>query len=225
MNLNNEEKLKYLIESYNDFMAIKQIKVGYDNFCYIVYCNKTKKTAIVDPGFDAHKLLKILQSNNFDLMYIINTHYHSDHSNENKRIKYAYPKSKLVLSEIDGEKFGVKVDIYVNDEDQLSMGNINLKFLITPGHTSGSICIIVDNEAILTGDTLFIGDCGRTDLPGGNLIQMYNTLKNKILNLPDNLIVFPGHDYGNKPYDSLGNQKKTNRALLANNINEFSKLS
>lgn len=98
-------------------------------------------------------------------------------------------------------------------------------FLLTPGHTPGSICILVNNEAIITGDTLFIGDCGRTDLPGGNLTQMYNTLHYKIKSLPDHLIVYPGHNYGNKPFDTLGNQKLTNKTLVVKNLEEFSRLT
>ena len=88
----------------------------------------------------------------------------------------------------------------------------------------GGISIIVDDEAFLTGDTLFIGDCGRTDLPGGNLSQMFRTLHEKIKDLPDHLIVYPGHNYGDKPYDLLGNQKRRNKTLLAKNLKEFSKI-
>ena len=101
---------------------------------------------------------------------------------------------------------------------------MNLNFILTPGHTPGGICIIVDNEAIITGDTLFIGDCGRTDLPGGDLAQMFRTLQEKIMPLPDHLIVYPGHDYGDKPFDTLGNQKRTNKTLIAKNLEEFSKI-
>jgi glyoxylase-like metal-dependent hydrolase (beta-lactamase superfamily II) len=80
-------------------------------------------------------------------------------------------------------------------------------------------------KALLTGDTLFIGDCGRTDLPGGNLAEMFMTLQQKILPLPDELIIYPGHDYGEKPYDTLGNQKKTNKTLRAKTLQEFSMIS
>ncbi len=101
---------------------------------------------------------------------------------------------------------------------------ISLNFLLTPGHTPGSICIIVNKEALITGDTLFINDCGRTDLPGGDLHQMYDTLKNIIYPLPDNLIVYPGHDYGPTPSDTLGNQKRTNKTLTVPTFKDFSQL-
>jgi glyoxylase-like metal-dependent hydrolase (beta-lactamase superfamily II) len=156
--------------------------------------------------------------------YIIITHYHHDHSNDTHRVKKLFPLSKIIASESDGARLDVTVDIIVKDGDKLKVGDISLDFILTPGHTQGGISIIVDNEAILTGDTLFIGDCGRTDLPGGNLKQMFKTLQEKIKSLPDYLIVLPGHDYGAKPFDTLGNQKKTNKTLLAKNLEEFSKI-
>lgn len=205
-------------------MTIEQIRTGFDNFSYIIYCQKSNKAAIVDPGYDAAKLLSYISSNNLKLEYLIATHYHSDHTNGIKTIKKSIPSSQIVASELDGGKLGEKVDITVTDGEQLELGEINLKFILTPGHTTGGICIIVDNEAVLTGDTLFIGDCGRTDLPGGSLSQMFETLQEKIIPLPDNLIVYPGHDYGDKPFDTLGNQKLTNKTLLAKNLDEFSRI-
>lgn len=117
-----------------------------------------------------------------------------------------------------------KPEIIVSDGSRLKLGNIDIDFILTPGHTPGSICIIVDNKALLTGDTLFIGNCGRTDLPGGNLAQMYESLHEKIMSLPNHLIIYPGHDYGDKPFDTLRNQKMKNITLLAKNLDEFSKI-
>lgn len=204
-------------------LTIEQIKVGFDNFSYIIFCPIRRKAAIVDPGYDASAALEFIQSNNLQLEYIILTHYHGDHSSASQGIKNSIP-SKIVASESDGAKLDVEVDIIVSDGDRLKVGEVYLDFILTSGHTPGSICIIVDNEALLTGDTLFIGDCGRTDLPGGNLAQMFRTLQDKIKSLPDHLIVYPGHDYGGKPFDTLGNQKQTNKTLLAKNLNDFSKI-
>jgi len=193
--------------------SIEQIKVGFDNFSYIVFCPIIKKAAIVDPGYDASKTLGL------------NTHYHIDHSGETKRVKNLYPLAKIVASKIDKTKPGMKVEIDVSDGDRLKLGEVSLNFILTPGHTPDGICIIVDNESLITGDTLFIGDCGRTDLSGGDLVQMYRTLNEKIMSLPDHLIVYPGHDYGDKPFDTLGNQKRKNKTLLTKNLNEFSKIT
>lgn len=201
---------------------IEQIKIGYDNFCYVVYCPFYKKAAIVDPGFDTTESLRFITTNDLILEYIILTHYHSDHTAETKHLKKIIPPSKIIASKEDGKKITIKPDIFVSDGSQLKVGNILLSFLLTPGHTPGGICIIVDNKALLTGDTLFIGDCGRTDLPGGNIEKMFTSLHEKIIPLPDELIVYPGHDYGEKPFDTLGNQKQTNKTLKAKTIREFS---
>jgi hydroxyacylglutathione hydrolase len=203
-------------------MALEQLKIGFDNFSYIIFCQKSRKAALVDPGVDASKSLQFLTSKQLMLEYIIITHYHSDHSLETSRVKQLNPSAQIVSSEHDGKKIGIKPDILVTDGCKLHLGTITLEFLVTPGHTPGGICIIVDNKALLTGDTLFIGDCGRIDLPGGNLEQMYATLHEKIMRLPDDLIVYPGHDYGDKPFDSLGNQKRMNKTLRAKSLKEFS---
>jgi glyoxylase-like metal-dependent hydrolase (beta-lactamase superfamily II) len=205
-------------------LTIEQIKVGQDNFSYIIYCPTHKNAAIVDPGYDATRTLHFLSSHQLILEYVILTHYHSDHSSESKRIKHLIASSKIVASEQDGKKLPIKPDIIVSDGSQLKIGDITLDFLLTPGHTSGGICIIVDHEALLTGDTLFIGDCGRTDLPGGNLTALFTTLHEKIMRLPDHLMVYPGHDYGEKPFDTLGNQKRFNKTLLAKTLKEFSEI-
>lgn len=203
-------------------MVVEQIRVGFDNFSYIVFCDKTNKAAIVDPSYNSSKLLEFISNNNLILEYIIATHYHTDHTSGIRAIKSSISSSKIVASELDGVKIGV--EIVLSDGDKLALGETNLDFLLTPGHTPGGICIIVDNEALLTGDTLFIGDCGRTDLPGGSLAQMFKTLQEKIMTLPDHLIVYPGHDYGDKPFDTLGNQKQTNKTLLAKTLDDFSKI-
>jgi len=203
-------------------MTIAQIKVGYDNFSYLLSCEKQRKAAIVDPGYDAKKLLMFISQKNLTLEYLILTHYHHDHSSGCKMIKDLIPSVKIVASEKDGKHLGVLLDVVVSDNSQLKLGTMTLDFLLTPGHTAGGICVVVDNEALLTGDTLFIGDCGRTDLPGGNTEQMFRSLHEKLMNLPDHLIVYPGHDYGDVPFDTLGHQKVTNKTLAVKNLKEFS---
>jgi glyoxylase-like metal-dependent hydrolase (beta-lactamase superfamily II) len=201
---------------------IEQIRVGLDNFSYLIFCPVQKKAAIVDPGFDATPALQIITSNTLLLDYVILTHYHSDHAAEAKRLKMHHPSTKIVASEEDGKKLPIQPDMVVSDGSKLMIGTLALSFLLTPGHTKGGICILVDDIAILTGDTLFIGDCGRTDLPGGSLQEMFHTLQQKILPLSDDLLVYPGHDYGEKPFDRLGNQKQTNKTLRAKTLQEFS---
>jgi glyoxylase-like metal-dependent hydrolase (beta-lactamase superfamily II) len=93
--------------------------------------------------------------------------------------------------------------------------------LYTPGHTPDGICLLVDNQKLLTGDTLFVGECGRTDLPGGNAKILYDSLFNKLLKLDDAIEVYPGHDYGVKPSSTIGYERKTNYVLKPRNLKEF----
>lgn len=204
-------------------MCIKQLKVSFDNFSYVIYDSKSNKSAVVDTSYSIKKTVKFIESNNLDLECIISTHYHIDHTGKNKKLKQMYPDSKIVASKSDGDKLDLKVDIHVDDNDKLELGDITLRFMLTPGHTPGGICILVDDKAIITGDTLFIDNCGRTDLPGGNIVDLFNSLQ-RIKQLSDNLIIYPGHDYGSKPFDSLYNQKVTNPTLIAKNMNEFTKI-
>ncbi len=203
-------------------MAIEQLRVGFDNFSYVIYCPVQKKAAIVDPGFDAKKLMQFLKENHLSLEFVILTHYHSDHCAELPSLKKITPTAQVVASKEDGQRLPVPPDVVVSDGNMLLLGTVRLSFLATPGHTPGGICIIVGDEAVVTGDTLFIGDCGRTDLAGGSLEQMFRSLQEKILPLSDELVVYPGHDYGAVPFDTLGHQKRTNKTLLAKNLKEFS---
>jgi hydroxyacylglutathione hydrolase len=202
-------------------VTIRQIRNGIDNFSYLVYCENTGKAALVDPGINASECMREIGNVNLELICIINTHYHGDHIADNMRVKETYG-CELIASKLDARKIpGVTKTII--DDEVIMIGEIELRFIATPGHTPGGMCIIVDNRAILTGDTLFIGDCGRTDLSGGSNSQMFDALQ-KLKTLPDELVVYPGHDYGSKPFDSLGNQKRTNKTLLATSIDDFSKI-
>ena len=203
-------------------MAVEQIIVGHDNFSYLIYCEKEKLAALVDPGSNASQAMGIIGELNLDLKYVINTHYHKDHTRSNIRVKEAYD-CMLISSHLDAEKIPEDVDQTVEDHEIMELGSVRMEFIHTPGHTPGGICIIVDGKYLLTGDTLFIGDCGRTDLPDGSNEQMFATLQ-MLKDLPDELIVYPGHDYGPRPSDTMGNQKKTNKTLLAKGLDEFSRI-
>lgn len=203
-------------------MGLEQIRIGMDNFCYVIYDEKVKTAAVVDPGFDLAPTVLLLESYNLDVVYIVATHYHSDHTSEISSLKKRFPKA-LVVASCDDGKLLESVDVIVSDNDHVKVGCVDLLFLVTAGHTKGGVCILVDETFLLTGDTLFIGNCGRTDLPGGSLEQMFDSLQ-RIKTLSDDTFVYPGHDYGDKLFDTLGNQKKTNPVLKAKTMKEFSKI-
>ncbi len=201
-------------------MAVEQIRVGRDNFSYLIYCKRSGKAAIVDPGFDGTVPLRTVSDRGLSLEYIINTHHHGDHAADNRRVKDE-TGALIVASKIESPRIGSGVDMEVESGDILQIGDVKVEFLLTPGHTEGGLCLIVDNVYLITGDTMFIGDCGRCDLPGGNIKAMFGSLQ-RIKCLPDDLIVYPGHDYGPTPFDELGNQKRTSKVLLPESLEEFS---
>jgi glyoxylase-like metal-dependent hydrolase (beta-lactamase superfamily II) len=109
----------------------------------------------------------------------------------------------------------------VDGGDTISIGSIPVKGIHTPGHTPDSICLLVDNQKLLTGDTLFVGECGRTDMPEGNSRSMYDSLFNKLLKLNDYVEVYPGHDYGSKPSSTIGEERRSNYTLEPRSLAEF----
>ncbi len=214
------------------FMTVEQILTGRDNFTYLIYSQSTKEAIIVDPGMDATQVLSRISALRLDLTYIINTHHHADHTASNQSIKKLF-SCQILAHELDAPKISGGVDATLQDDQIMNAGDIQIKILHTPGHTRGGICLLIEDEIdsdgqsfryILTGDTLFIGDCGRTDLPDGSNREMFTSLSKRIKSLDDNIIVYPGHDYGNRPFDTLGNQKKTNKVLLASSLEEFVKI-
>lgn len=189
-------------------MKIAQIPVGSMlNFSYIVYDEKNSIGTIIDPSWDLEKLLVFLEKNNITAKYIINTHTHFDHILGNDHIS-EITKAKIIQHEKSTQKKGRSVV----DHENISIGELNLEVLYTPGHSEDSICLIVNKESIITGDTLFVGNCGRVDLPGSNPEKMYDSLS-RVANLDDSLVVYPGHNYGSTPTSTILNEKTNNPTL------------
>lgn len=196
-------------------MFFRQIKHQGDNFSYLIVDESVKEAVVVDPSFNADVITKLLREQGFQLKFIINTHGHSDHTAGNQVLQKVF-NAKIVAHKLS------KSDkhLSVGDGDTLKLGKTVIKIIYTPGHTPDSICLLVDGK-LLTGDTLFVGECGRTDLPGGNPEEMYHSLFHKILKLDDDVEVYPGHDYGAYPYSTIGRERKTNYTLEERTLKEF----
>ena len=197
-------------------MFFKQVQQHGDNFSYIIADDTTGEAAVVDSSYNAGEITRIIKAENLKLKYIINTHGHSDHASGNQELR-SISTAKIVAHNLSR----INPDIKVNDGDTLNIGAIPVKVIHTPGHTPDSICLLVNNQKLLTGDTLFVGECGRTDLPGGNSKSMYNSLFHKILKLNDNIEVYPGHDYGQKPSSTIGEERQSNYTLEPRSLAEF----
>ncbi len=186
-----------------------------ENFSYIIGDEETRQGAVVDPGFDTEKILEIAVQNRLKIKYLIDTHEHMDHTSGNRDLALK-TGSKIVAHEYAQ----ITKDISVKDGEELKLGETSIKVIHTPGHTPGSICLLVDRK-LLTGDTLFVGECGRVDLPGGSAEDLYSSLFNKILNLDDNIEVYPGHNYGAEPSSTIGSERKHNYVLKPRTKEEF----
>ena len=197
-------------------MFFRQLQQHGDNFSYIIADDTTREAAVVDSSYNAGEITKVLKAENLKLEYIINTHSHSDHTAGNQELRLMFD-AKTVAHKLSR----VTADVTVDDGDIIRIGSIPIKVIHTPGHTPDSISLLVDNQKLLTGDTLFVGECGRTDLPGGNSRSMYDSLFHKLLRLRNDVEVYPGHDYGPKPYSTIGEERRSNYTLKPRSLSEF----
>jgi glyoxylase-like metal-dependent hydrolase (beta-lactamase superfamily II) len=196
-------------------MFFRQVKSSGDNFSYIIADDETKEAMVVDPSYNDSQIIDIIEAEDLKLIYIVNTHGHRDHTLGNLELKSDYG-AKLVAH----RKSPVAKDIEVDDGDVLHLGKVEVSVLYTPGHSPDSICLLVDGK-VLTGDTLFVGECGRTDLGGGDPRQMFQSLFGKLMKLPDDVEVYPGHDYGAAPSSTIGRERRTNYVLEPRTVEEF----
>ncbi len=192
-------------------MQIKQLIVGtMEVCCYIIFCEKSREGAIIDPGGNEEDILSYCQSENLFVKYIIATHSHPDHICGNRIVQEA-TGAKIIMHQQEAEFFSLPevqhyfsmlnlaqsppADITVTDGETIKIGHEDLKVLHTPGHTPGGICLYRQGHCF-TGDTLFAGAVGRTDFPGGSLAELQTSIKEKLMTLPPETIVWPGHGYG-----------------------------
>lgn len=197
-------------------MIFEQIPVGaMQNFAYLIGDEKTGLAVVVDPGWDIDTILEAAHRNNLRIIYVIDTHYHPDHTSGNGELT-----KKTGAKIVAHASSSIGKDIAVGDGETLRLGSLGLKFIHTPGHSPDHICVLVDAK-LITGDTLFVGECGRTDLPGGSSEQLYNSLFNKLMKLPDDVEVYPGHDYGVKAFSTIGYEKRHNYVLRPRSLREF----
>lgn len=206
-------------------MYLQQIKVGFmEVFCYLVGCPETKECLVIDPAGDEERVVKLIQEKGFSLKRIVNTHGHADHTCGNARVK-ELTGSKIVMHPLDDRLFNSSegrqmalqmgfspsppADEHVEDGDRIHVGRVSLEVIHTPGHSPGGICLLGDGN-LFTGDTLFVGAIGRTDLPGASMRQFMESIRTRLLTLPGETVVWPGHDYGMKPSSKISDEIRSN---------------
>lgn len=201
-------------------MIVRQIKVNSqtENFSYVVGCEATGEGFVVDPAFSPDRIMREIDETGLSIRYIINTHGHPDHVNANEEIKDQTGADILMP---EGE-IGPDPDRTLTDFETVEVGNLEVQVIFTPGHTVRSSSLIIRAERIVfTGDTLFVGKVGGTDSSGKTARMQYEALHNRLAHLPENTVVYPGHDYGPKSESTIGWEKQNNPFLLQSSFIEF----
>lgn len=219
-------------------LYFKQILAGpMQNFVYLIGDPRTREAAIVDAAWDVGRILDIAREDGYRVSHALVTHTHPDHVGGN----YAGMEIEGVAALL--EKQPVKIVIHKSEADFLKrftgvsdsdlvkveggdvvrLGEIEVKLLHTPGHTPGSQCFLVDRR-LVSGDTLFVGSCGRVDLPGSDPEAMYESLNGTLKRLDDDVALYPGHNYADTPVSTMGEQKRENTFLRFDNLSDFLRL-
>lgn len=208
---------------------IDSLRIGPEkNFTYLIGCPVTKKAALIDPAFEFDRVTQWVKSHDPDLeiQYLMATHGHWDHAGGFPEMLKRLPNAKVVVHEAEEKRLLIaKIPVHkkLKDGEVFNIGEVQVKSLHSPGHTEGGCCYIVENQ-IFTGDTLFVGQCGRTDLEGGSDEKLFSSL-NRLKSLDGETLVRPGHDYGKTPTSTIANEIATNPTMKVKTVEEFKALS
>jgi hydroxyacylglutathione hydrolase len=220
------------MDDKDNLLYFKQIEIGpMQNFVYLIGSIQTRKVAVVDAAWEIDQILRLAAQDDMEITHAFVTHTHPDHVGgrfagveiEGVTELLGKCKAKVVVHKAEAESLkGLSPSdvIKADSGDKIDVGGIAIQLLHTPGHTPGSQCFLVDNR-IVSGDTLFIGSCGRIDLPGSNPEQMYYSLTQKLMALPDDTILFPGHNYSDTPTSTIGKQKQSNPYFQFHSLKQF----
>jgi len=203
-------------------MIIEQVLVtNMAVFCYLVVDEKTKSGVLIDPAGDFSRIFEAVDRHGAEIKYVINTHGHPDHTSGNDHVmkktgapllihgndlKFLGKEAAVKAVTFSGADKSATAVLTLKDKDRISFGSTQLWVIHTPGHSEGGICLY-GNGNLFTGDTLFTEGMGRTDFPGGSMKVLMDSIRNKILSLPDDTVIWPGHHYGRKPKSTVREQK------------------
>ena len=214
----------------SETIYLKQLGLGpMQNFVYLVGDPVARQCVVVDPAWEIDTIIQTAAADDMAIVGALVTHTHQDHVGGHL-FGMDIPGVEELLEKVKAKVYVHKAEreflkglgsdlIKVDNNDTLQVGRVGLTFLHTPGHTPGSQCFLVDGR-LISGDTLFIGSCGRTDLPGSDPTEMYYSLTQRLWKLPDETVLFPGHNYGG-PSSTIGGEKRGNPFMRFASLGEF----
>jgi glyoxylase-like metal-dependent hydrolase (beta-lactamase superfamily II) len=213
----------------------KQLELGpMQNYVYLLGDPHTREAAVVDAAWDIDAIVRTAEADGYRITKDLVTHFHPDHLGGNlmgHQITGAAELTARVPAKIYVHKAEIPYVhrvtglspsdlVTVEGGDEAMIGELKVRFLHTPGHTPGSQCFLVGN-AVVSGDTLFIGSCGRVDLPGSNPEDMWRSLTQVLAALPDQTLLYPGHNYADRPRSTIGDEKRTNMMMRFHHLKDF----
>jgi glyoxylase-like metal-dependent hydrolase (beta-lactamase superfamily II) len=208
------------------------------NFVYAIGDLQSKQAVLVDPAYGTQELLDLLEADGMKLVGLLGTHYHPDHvggdlmGHQVEGVAEILERVQVPVhvnsAEIPWVKAvtGLGEDALVGHEsgDLIELGAVRIELIHTPGHTPGSQCFFVNGERLVSGDTLFLEGCGRTDLPGGDPEQIYESLTKRLARIPDEAVLYPGHLYSPEPSASMGETRRRNYVLQIPTLQDWMRL-
>ena len=190
---------------------------GNRNLGYLIADDATRRAVVIDPSYDPAAIAEFASDNGYEVVYAFNTHDHHDHTNGNEAFEAATGVRPLKFGDLDAQTGRA-----VADGAAFPLGDLEVRIIHTPGHTRDSICLLIEG-ALFTGDILFVGKVGGTDLEDGARAE-YASLHEKLLTLPDDTRVYPGHDVGIAPESTIQHERETNPFLLRPDVESFIEL-
>ena len=220
-----------------DFAQANPVAAQMVNFCYLIGDRASRTAVVVDPAWDVQSLVQIADDDDMTLVGALATHYHPDHiggdlfGHDVEGLARLLELKSVKVHAQKQEAGGVRLMTGLSDSDlvlheggdRLSLGEVDIEFVHTPGHTPGSQCFLVRNR-LVSGDTLFVKGCGRVDLPGGDPEEMYRSLTERLAKLPDDVVLYPGHDYADRPTSTLGEERQSNHYLRVSTLEDWLRL-
>lgn len=215
---------------------LKQLELGpMQNFVYLIADPVTRDAVVVDPAWDVDRLMAVVEQEDLKLKAALITHFHPDHLGGDFMGRHIQGAAELLERNLPIKVYIHKTEadfanriaglspsdmVRTDGTEELAVGDLRVRFLHTPGHTPGSQCFLVDGR-LISGDTLFIGGCGRVDLPGSDPAQMYDSLTNKLKQLPDETVLYPGHNYADRPTSTIADEKRRNLYMRFERLEDF----